>query len=146
MNTNLPIETRKQHALDKAQSGDFTGAISIIQSVLQETPRDIGALLLLGDVQHAAGLSQDASRAYGALLQVAGAFGGQLPQSLESAVRRAQTRLGEYTRDYEAFVEQTVPQQERSQRFDQSVDILLGKKQIFVQQPSKYYFPGLPQI
>ena len=146
MNTTLPIETRKQHALDKAQSGDFTGAISIIQSVLQETPRDIGALLLLGDVQHAAGLSQDASRAYGALLQVAGSFGGQLPQSLESAVRRAQTRLGEYTRDYEAFVEQTVPKQKRSQRFDQSVDILLGKKQIFVQQPTKYYFPGLPQI
>jgi aspartyl/asparaginyl beta-hydroxylase (cupin superfamily) len=146
MTSNLPIEARKQSALDHAQAGKFAEAISLVQSVLKETPRDIGALLLLGDIQHAAGLSQEASRAYGALLQVAGSIGGQSPQSFDSAVRRAQARLNEYARDYETFVEQTVPKQERSRRFDQSVDILLGRKKIYVQQPTRYYFPGLPQI
>ena len=31
-------------------------------------------------------------------------------------------------------------------KFDQSVDILLGKSRIYLQQPTKYYFPELPQI
>ena len=33
-----------------------------------------------------------------------------------------------------------------SQRFAQSVDIVLGKKRIYLQEPRYYYFPGLPQI
>jgi aspartyl/asparaginyl beta-hydroxylase (cupin superfamily) len=33
-----------------------------------------------------------------------------------------------------------------SARFVQSIDILLGKKNIYFQQPQKYYFPELPQI
>ncbi len=33
-----------------------------------------------------------------------------------------------------------------SKRFAQSLDIVLGKKQIYLQQPNYYYFPGLPQI
>jgi aspartyl/asparaginyl beta-hydroxylase (cupin superfamily) len=33
-----------------------------------------------------------------------------------------------------------------SSRFAQSLDIVLGKKQIYLQQPRFYYFPALPQI
>ena len=34
----------------------------------------------------------------------------------------------------------------RSARFQESIDILLEEKQVYFQQPSAYFFPGLPQI
>lgn len=146
MTTTLPIETRKQAAFEHARSGEFSEAIGLLQSVLKETPRDIGALLLLGDVQHAAGQTQDASRAYTAALQAIQLSGGQVPETFRAGVKRAQTRLGEYASGYEAFIESELPKASRTRRFDQSVDILLGKSRIYLQQPTKYYFPGLPQI
>jgi len=146
MTTALPLETRKQAALEHARSGQFAEAASLLQSVLKETPRDVGALLLLGDVQHAAGQTQNASRAYTAALQAIQLAGGQVPEAFRSGVQRAQVRLGEYASGYEAFIESEMPKAGRTRRFDQSVDILLGKAPIYLQQPTRYYFPGLPQI
>ncbi|MEI8648359.1 hypothetical protein P4S73_11340 [Paraglaciecola sp. Hal342] len=31
-----------------------------------------------------------------------------------------------------------------SQRFDEALDISFGKKEIFLQQPTRFYFPGYP--
>ena len=146
MTTALSLETRKQAAFDHARSGAFSEAIALLQSVLKETPRDVGALLLLGDVQHAAGETQNASRAYTGALQAIQLGGGQVPAPLAQGVQRAQARLGEYASGYEAFIEGELPKAARSKRFNQSVDILLGKSAIYLQQPTRYYFPGLPQI
>lgn len=145
MTITRSIETRKQSALQQAQAGNFSEAISMVQSILKEMPQDAGALLLLGDIQHAAGMVQDASRTYTALLQVTSSVGEVSPSS-ESAVNRARTRLNEYAGNYEALIEGTVPKSARSKRFDQSIDILFGRSRVHVQQPTRYYFPGLPQI
>jgi aspartate beta-hydroxylase len=99
-----------------------------------------------GDVQHAAGHTQDASRAYSGALQAIQLAGGQVAPGIQHGVQRAQARLAEYAQGYEAFIEGELPKAKRSKRFDQSVDILLGKSGIYLQQPTKYYFPGLPQI
>ena len=146
MSTSLPLETRKQAAFEHARSGEFAAAADLLLSVLKEAPRDVGALLLLGDVQHAAGRTQDASRAYSGALQAIQLSGGQVPAGFRQGVQRAQARLGEYATGYEAFIEGELPKAERTSRFDRSVDILLGKAGIYLQQPTKYYFPGLPQI
>jgi aspartyl/asparaginyl beta-hydroxylase (cupin superfamily) len=146
MTSTLPLETRKQAAFEHARSGEFGEAAALLLSVLQETPQDVSALLLLGDVQHAAGRTQDASRAYSGALQAIQMSGSQVPAALRHGVQRAQSRLGEYAGGYEAFIESELPKAARSKRFDQSVDILLGKSGIYLQQPTKYYFPGLPQI
>jgi len=146
MTSALPLETRKQAAFEHARSGEFDAAATLLQSVLKDAPRDAGALLLLGDVQHAAGRTQDASRAYSAALQALQLAGGGVPQAFRAGVQRAQTRLGEYAGNYESFIEGELPKATRTKRFDQSVDILLGKSSIYRQQPTRYYFPGLPQI
>jgi aspartyl/asparaginyl beta-hydroxylase (cupin superfamily) len=39
-----------------------------------------------------------------------------------------------------------LPPENRSPRFQRSLDILSGHKQIYVQEPTGYYFPELPQI
>ena len=146
MTTTLPLETRKQAAFEHARSGEFDEAAALLQSVLKEAPRDVGALLLLGDVQHAAGRTQDASRAYSAALQALQLAGAGVPEAFRHGVQRAQSRLGEYASSYEAFIEGELPKAGRTKRFDRSVDILLGKSGIYLQQPTRYYFPGLPQI
>tara|TARA_R110002167_G_scaffold23746_3_gene84218 strand:- start:222 stop:1286 length:1065 start_codon:yes stop_codon:yes gene_type:complete len=145
--TNTPtLDTRKQTAFDYARKGALGESETVLQSVLLEAPRDIGALLLLGDVQHAAGKTQDASRAYGGALQVAQMQGGPVPDVFKPGLQRAAARLGEYASQYEAFIANQLPLAARSPRFNQSVDILLGKAGISLQQPTKYYFPELPQI
>lgn len=146
MTAALPLETRKQAAFEHARSGEFDEATALLQSVLKEAPRDVGSLLLLGDVQHAAGRTQDASRAYSAALQALQLAGSGVPEGFRHGVQRAQARLGEYAQGYEAFIESELPKAARTKRFDRSVDILLGKSGIYLQQPTRYYFPGLPQI
>lgn len=146
MTTTLPLESRKQAAFEHARAGRFGEAAELLLSVLKEVPQDIGALLLLGDVQHVGGRTQDASRAYSGALQAIQLAGGQVAPGIRQGVQRAQARLAEYAQGYEAFIEGELPKAGRSKRFDQSVDILLGKSGIYLQQPTKYYFPGLPQI
>jgi aspartyl/asparaginyl beta-hydroxylase (cupin superfamily) len=146
MNDISPIEARKQAAFNHARNGQFVEAETTLRSVLRETPRDLGALLLLGDVQHAAGKTQDASRAYGGAMQVAQMQAATLPEVFKPGLQRAATRLGEYAGEYEAFIAAQIPPEGRSPRFSQSVAILLGKSAIHLQQPTKYYFPELPQI
>tara|TARA_R110000744_G_scaffold18190_1_gene49007 strand:+ start:921 stop:1985 length:1065 start_codon:yes stop_codon:yes gene_type:complete len=140
------LDARKQAAFNHARNGQFAEAEAALQSVLQEAPRDLGALLLLGDVQHTAGKTQDASRAYGGAMQVAQMQGGPIPDVFKPGLQRAASRLGEYASQYEAFIAAQIPPSSRSPRFGQSVSILLGKAQIHLQQPTKYYFPELPQI
>ncbi|WP_439620284.1 aspartyl/asparaginyl beta-hydroxylase domain-containing protein [Hyphomonas sp.] len=140
------LDARKQAAFNHARNGQFADAETALQSVLREAPRDLGALLLLGDVQHAAGKTQDASRAYGGAMQVAQMQAGALPDVFKPGLQRAATRLGEYAGQYEAFIAAQIPPEGRSARFNQSVGILLGQSGIFLQQPTKYYFPELPQI
>ena len=145
--THTPtLDARKQAAFNHARNGQFAEAEAALQSVLQEAPRDLGALLLLGDVQHTAGKTQDASRAYGGAMQVAQMQGGPIPDVFKPGLQRAASRLGEYASQYEAFIAAQIPPASRSARFDQSVNILLGKAPIHLQQPTKYYFPELPQI
>ena len=44
------------------------------------------------------------------------------------------------------FAARGLPAASRSPRFQQSLDIMAGRKRVFVQEPTGYYFPGLPQI
>jgi tetratricopeptide (TPR) repeat protein len=140
------LDARKRSAFEHARAGRLADAAADLQSVLREAPRDIGALLLLGDVLHASDKTQDASRAYGSALQAVQFHEGPVPDGFQAGLQRASTRLGEYAGQYEAFIESRLPTAARSARFDQSVRILLGKSQIYLQQPTKYYFPALPQI
>ena len=53
-----------------------------------------------------------------------------------------------YLGEYEAYLHARLAShgEARSSRFAQSLDLLLGKKQLYLQQPRHYYFPELPQI
>jgi aspartate beta-hydroxylase len=70
---------------------------------------------------------------------------------LRRELARARSMCDEYAAQFESFLRQRlIPKglnsPESSERFRQSFDILLGKKQIYFQQPRSYYFPELPQV
>ena len=75
----------------------------------------------------------------------------RLPGDLAADVRRAQEACARYAAQYKTYLREKLAgggfdPSASSPRFAQSVDIALGEKRIFVQEPRYYYFPGLPQI
>lgn len=126
--------------------GDARRAVAALQQALQQAPRDLGLILFLADAQHAAGDSREAGHTYGVALRLADQIGSTaIPEGIRRALERARTRREDYAGAYETFL-RTRLQGQGSQRFEQALDILLGRRQIYVQQPTKFYFPGLPQI
>ena len=75
----------------------------------------------------------------------------QLPPFMQDEVRRAQAACDKYNADYEAYLRDALAKRgcadgRASKRFEQSLDILFGKKKIYFQEPLSYFFPELPQI
>ena len=77
----------------------------------------------------------------------------QLAPELQNELARARAMRERYLAEYEAYLHAQLAQRglektggEGLARFQQSLDLMLGKKQLYLQQPRFYYFPGLPQI
>lgn len=130
--------------------GDSQGKLDAIDKVLALEPRNLRALILKGDHLAEAGDGRAASAFYGAALRAAPAP-NQLPPDLAQDIQRAQAMRERYAKEYEAHLREKLAAQgfsetQSSRRFAYSMDLLLGKKQLYLQQPLFYYFPGLPQI
>ena len=70
---------------------------------------------------------------------------------LAADLRRAQEMCAQYAAQYKSYLREQLAAKgfdtvRSSARFAQSLDIILGEKRIFVQEPRYYYFPALPQI
>ena len=139
------ITDRKRLAFDAARAGKLDEAEAILRGLLAADPRDLGALLLLGDVLFASDNRAGAGQVYRSALTAARQAPPPALQPFRQALARAQERLGGLAAEYAQFIDTVVPLAERSERFSESVDILTGRTPIYLQQPLKYYFPGLPQ-
>lgn len=116
----------------------------------QRDPANIRLRVALGDYYHDAREARAAQAQYMGALQLA-----SREQSLSPALRpeldRAQQRVQANAAQYEeklmaALGDDFDRETAQNRRFAQSLDILLGKKNIYLQEPTQYYFPGLPQI
>jgi aspartyl/asparaginyl beta-hydroxylase (cupin superfamily) len=92
-------------------------------------------------------------RAAAAFYRVAlSAAEGQKPSpNLAAELRRAEALSQQLARDFEEQLEQRlesagIAPHRRSPRFQLAVDMMLGRRQVYLQQPRSFYFPGLPQI
>ena len=65
------IKDRKRLAFDAARAGKLEEAETILRGLLTTDPRDLGVLLLLGDVVFTAGSRTEAGRFYSSALAVA---------------------------------------------------------------------------
>lgn len=112
-------------------------------------PRAVRGLIMKGDCRARADDERGALLHYEIALRIAA--DQDLPEDLHVEMRRAGAWVAALKEDIverreAALIERGWPAERRSARFQQSIDILAGRKRIFVQEPTGYYFPELPQV
>ena len=128
---------------------DATAEEGAIDQLLALEPQAVRGHILKGDCRARADDERIALRHY----EIASLIGANqnLPADLQAELRRAEAWVAKFNahvveeREVK-LTERGFPPEKRSARFQSSLDILAGRRRIFVQEPTGYYFPGLPQI
>lgn len=127
---------------------DHPAKLAALDRLLALDPRNMRALIMKGDHFAEAGDDRAASAFYGEALAVAP---NPLPPDLLSEARRAQAMQQRYAAAFEARLHETLKAQgfdpsRSSGRFARSLDMLTGRRQVYVQEPRTFYFAELPQV
>lgn len=127
---------------------DLAGEEAALDSLLALSPQLVRGLILKADCRLRAGDDRGALTFYETALHHASQQ--QISDDLASEIRRVEAVVAQWRTKANAqreavLVAHDLPPENRSPRFQQSIDIMAGRKRIFVQNPTGYYFPGLPQ-
>ena len=128
--------------------GDSGAMLAALDRLLAIDPRHLRGLMMKADHFAAAGDARAAAAFCRQALKVSPPA-DRLPPELASELRRAQAMSDGYAADYERHLLEAVgPAAEGAggERFRESLDLMLGRKRVYLQEPRHYYFPGLPQI
>jgi aspartyl/asparaginyl beta-hydroxylase (cupin superfamily) len=129
--------------------GDAAGEEAALDRALALDPRALRAILQKADCRLRAGDDSAAAMLYRKALMLA--EGQNVPPQLVAELRRAETMMEELKARFTAHLEGALadlgfPAGHRSPRFEQSLDLRAGRKQVYLQEPTLYYFPELPQV
>ena len=128
-------------------TGDAVDAHAALDKVLAEEPTNLYALIMRGDLLSAAKDDRAAVSWYKAALAQA-PRAGRLPADLLDALRRAQAAVDRTQAAFEAHLNATLEAGGTSSpgpRFREALDILAGRAEPKLQQPTSFYYPRLPQ-
>lgn len=129
--------------LDKGEA-----ALEAVDQALALEPRNLRALLFKADHLDRLGQERSAVAFYQAALQVASGQ-ASLPADVQAALGRAREACDRASAHYENYLLESLEAQGyqpgAASRFSESLDIAFGKCPVQLQQPTRYYFPGLPQ-
>lgn len=126
-------------------TGDAAREEGALAEHLKAEPRHLGALLLMGQAKAARQDRRAAASFFNLALAVAAR--GDAPAALTPLLEEARRYGAESSAQFEASLldalgEHGLPP---GSRVAEAVDLLLGKRELYLQQPSSFYFPGLPQ-
>ncbi|HEV7233870.1 MAG TPA: aspartyl/asparaginyl beta-hydroxylase domain-containing protein, partial [Sphingorhabdus sp.] len=109
-------------------------------------PRHLPALILTGELKARTGDDRAAGSFFKAALNQASAM-PDVPAALHPMLARAQEFIASTQKRFEAHLLDQLGKSGLSSdgRVGTAIDMLLGKKQLYLQEPSSFYFPGLPQ-
>ncbi len=124
-------------------SGDVAAETRALDALLKAEPRHLAGLLLMGDRKERDGDDRAANTFYTAALNQAAVM-REIPPSLRPLLDRAQAARAEMSARFAEHFTSAMSGQ-LSPRVAASVDLLLGKTQLYLQEPGMFYFPGLPQ-
>jgi len=129
-------------------NGDAEGERYALQRILDRDKRDLPALLAMGELHVRRNDDRAATAFYSAALKQAAAVAP--PQHLVPFLNHAQNFIAEAQARYVAHLEGQlaaagVTAEKASPRVAAALDLLHGRRQLYLQQPNVFYFPGLPQ-
>lgn len=129
--------------------GDWPATEAAADQVLERDTGNLRALVLKGDSRLAEGDARGAASFFATAVSLAAQI-GSVPPDLQGELERAERASAEIKRGFRAQLTEYLAQAgfadgEPSARFQESLAVLLEEKQVYFQQPSAYYFPGLPQ-
>ena len=135
---------------DPPRPDDPRAALARADALLAADPADPRGLILKGDALQALGDGRSAATFYSSALRHAGA-GANLPADLIAELRRAQQAVQAQGRAFEDHLTHSLAASgfrpgASSDRFALSLDLMAGRKQLYLQEPRFYLFPGLPQV
>lgn len=141
----LPREAMNWVALAQAELalGNRGAAETALEVRLELATRDVGALLMRGLLREQAGDARAASSFYQTALNQAAAD-GVIPPPLAGLHQHAQDYLRQAEGGFEQYLLGAVGD-DLSPTMSEAVELLLGKRELYFQQPSVFYYPGLPQ-
>ena len=118
--------------------------------ILATDPRDLRGLIAKGDALAGLGDGRGAASFYSSALRAAGDGRGLAPD-LVAELRRAQGEAKAQAARFEAHLADSLQREgfdarTSSDRFALSLDLMAGRKRLYLQEPRFYLFPGLPQI
>ena len=134
-------------AMARKAMGDPTGEKAALEAALKLEPKNLRALLMAADHHAAAGDTRAASAFYSAVVGVA-VQAGSVEPALEAEVGRALHMRERYAAEYEAHLRANLKNLDgaEARRVRRSLDLLLGKSELYLSQPKNFYFPELPNI
>jgi aspartyl/asparaginyl beta-hydroxylase (cupin superfamily) len=127
---------------------DQDGELAALDRLLDEQPRHVRALIMKGDVLGHRGDLRAAHSFYRLARDVA-ARSGELPPNLAAEVQRVSAELERSQSDYRAHLDMALRDAGfacLTPRVADALAIASGEKQLYLQEPTSFYFPGLPQI
>ena len=130
-----------------AHLGDGDAELSALDGALALEPRNLTALLAKGEGMLARGDDRAAVSHFTLALQVAPT---DLPPGMRAALQRAADAVAAAAGRFEDHLDQALESagltpEERPKRFQEALDIAAGRKPIQIQQPTSFFYPGLPQ-
>ncbi len=135
-------------AFARVNQGAAEGALAAVDRALDLEPANLRALLFKADHLDRMGDADSALRFYQVSLKVA-ERAGPLPEDVRRGLGRAQQVCAQAEQTYRDYLAAALAERgvapPSGSRFAESLDIACGNKPLQLQQPTRYYFPGLPQ-
>ncbi len=129
---------------------DHAAALAAIDRALALTPSNVFSLVLKADLLAARGDGRGATAFYQAALKAAPPDERITPE-LDAVLGRAQGMVAHFAAQFATHLTTRLKgagldESKASKRFAKSLDLMLGKTQVYKQSPRFFFFPGLPTI
>lgn len=130
--------------------GDEAAAATALTRHLDQAPRELLALLLLGAIKGRMGDERAAWVFYNIAMSVVRAPNARVPSAYVPLIDEAERFLAAAGQRFAAHLEQAVryaslDRGHEGTRVRSAIDLLLGRTEVYSQQPSMFYLPGLAQ-
>lgn len=133
-------------ALARQQRGDAQGELAALDAALAADPYFLLALLHKAVWFERQGQMTEAARLYRSLLDAAPPA-DRLTPALREALGHGRALVAQQDAEIGAAIEAAIPKDAvRTERFDHCVDVLAGRRKIYVHQPAGVHYPYLPAI